>query len=240
MEEDVKAACYILLKQINAKLNYTTTSSEVPPSNTPSNNTIIAKGDSGATSHFIQETDQECLHNLKEQPGAPVTLPDKDIILPTHTGTLQLSTHLLDKAQQTTVLPGLKSSSLVSLGQLCDDDCRVMLTKDYLFAIKNNQVILQGTRNPHNGLWDIPLPKPQGQLGTITDHSKQPTPVLRYNQQSSHINVILWYDQDKHNLIAFLHAACFAPVKSTFLKAIQNNHFTMWPGLTVQSVKKHL
>ena len=152
MEEDVKRACYILLKQTKAKLNSTHTSSEVPPPYTFTPNTIIAKGDSGATSHFIQSADQECLHNLKEQTGAPVTLPDKDIILPTHTGTLQLSSHLSNKAQQTTVLPGLKRSSLVSLGQLCDDDCKVMLTKDHLFAVKHNKVILHGTRNPHDGL----------------------------------------------------------------------------------------
>ena len=134
----------------------------MPPLHTSTHNTIIARGDSGARSHFIQAADQECLHNLKEQAGAPVTLPDKDIILPTHTGTLQLSSHLSDKAQQTTVLPGLKSSSLVSLGQLCDDECKIMLTKDHLFAAKNNQVILHGTRNQDDGLWGIPLPKPQG------------------------------------------------------------------------------
>ena len=89
-------------------------------------------------------------------------------------------------------------------------------------------------------MWDILLPKPQQQDSSIPEHSKSQTPVLRYNPQASHINVILRYDQDKHDLIAFLHAACFAPVKSTFLKAIQNNHFTTWPGLSVQAVKKHL
>ena len=52
--------------------------------------------------------------------------------------------------------------------------------------------------------------------------------------------MILRYDQDKHDLVAFLHAACFAPVKSTFLKAINNNHFTTWPGLTAKLVTKHL
>ena len=169
--------------------------------------TIIAKGDSGATSHFIRTADQACLTNLRARPGAPVTLPDKSIILPTHTGTLQLSTHLSNRAQQTTVLPGLQSSSLVSLGQLCDDECKVMLTKNYLFAVKNNQVILHGTRNPHDGLWDIPLPRPSSNKANDTNHTKTSTPVLRYNHHTSQANVILRYDQDKHELIAFLHAA---------------------------------
>ena len=53
------------------------------------------------------------------------------------------------------VLPELKSASLVSLGQLCDDGCTVVLTKPKLYAMKNNKVILQGDRNHRDGLWDI-------------------------------------------------------------------------------------
>ena len=93
-------------------------------------------------------------------------------------------------------------------------------------------------RNPHDGLWDIPLPRPPSTKDSDSDTKH--TPILRYNHHTSHANVILRYDQDKHDLVAFLHAACFAPVKSTFLKAINNNHFTTWPGLTAKLVSKHL
>jgi hypothetical protein len=41
-------------------------------------------------------------------------------------------------------------------------------------------------------------------------------------------------------LINYLHAACFSPVKSTWITAIKNGHFTSWPGLTEQAVEKHL
>jgi hypothetical protein len=37
-----------------------------------------------------------------------------------------------------------------------------------------------------------------------------------------------------------LHAACFSPVKSTWITAIKNGHFTSWPVLTEQAVGKHL
>ena len=40
--------------------------------------------------------------------------------------------------------------------------------------------------------------------------------------------------------VAFLHAACGYPVPSTWLKAIDKGHFTTWPGLTSDLVKKHL
>jgi hypothetical protein len=41
-------------------------------------------------------------------------------------------------------------------------------------------------------------------------------------------------------LIIYLHAACFSPVKSTWITAIKNGHFTSWLGLTEHDVEKHL
>jgi hypothetical protein len=48
---------------------------------------------------------------------------------------------------------------------------------------------------------------------------------------------------DKNNqkaLINYLHAACFSPVKSTWIKAIKNGNFLSWPGLNEHTVDKHL
>jgi hypothetical protein len=38
----------------------------------------------------------------------------------------------------------------------------------------------------------------------------------------------------------YLHATCFSPVKSTWIAAIKNGHFTSWPGLIEHAVGKHL
>ena len=56
------------------------------------------------------------------------------------------------------VLPSLKRSSLISLGQLCDNDCRVILDKKKLYIDKDDKLVLEGNRNRTNGLWDIPIP----------------------------------------------------------------------------------
>ena len=37
-----------------------------------------------------------------------------------------------------------------------------------------------------------------------------------------------------------MHAACFSPTISTFIKAIKNNHFTTWSGLDEHLITKHL
>jgi hypothetical protein len=42
------------------------------------------------------------------------------------------------------------------------------------------------------------------------------------------------------DFINYLHAACFSPVKSTWITAIKNGNFTAWPGLTEHAVEKHL
>ena len=39
--------------------------------------------------------------------------------------------------------------------------------------------------------------------------------------------------------IKFYHQTCGSPVKSTWLKAIANQNFVTWPGLTVDNVKKY-
>ena len=39
--------------------------------------------------------------------------------------------------------------------------------------------------------------------------------------------------------VRFMHAVCGYPVKSTWLKAIRNNHYVGWPMLTVRNVEKH-
>jgi hypothetical protein len=44
---------------------------------------------------------------------------------------------------------------------------------------------------------------------------------------------------NQKNLINYLHAACFSPVKSTWIKAIKNGNFSPWPGLNDHSVEKY-
>ena len=91
--------------------------------------------------------------------GPAVILPDAGSIRPTKMGQLSLSKKLSKQAQSATALPALKSASLVSLGQLCDDDCVVLLNKRKMYAIKDDEVLVEGNRNITDGLWDIPISK---------------------------------------------------------------------------------
>jgi hypothetical protein len=47
-------------------------------------------------------------------------------------------------------------------------------------------------------------------------------------------------NNNQKDLINFLHAASFSPVKSTWIAAIENGNFSSWPGWNEQGVEKYL
>ena len=57
---------------------------------------------------------------------------------------------------------------------------------------------------------------------------------------SQQANVIIRRNQTKSELVVFFYATCYAPVKSTFIKAVTNNHSVSWPGLDADLTTKHL
>ena len=136
---------------------------------------------------------------------------------PTHSGLLSLSPLLSDAAQSAFVLDNLKTGTLVSLSQLCDDDCVAIFTRFEVQILKNDKIIITGKRMP-NGLWSLPL---------------MSRPVHR-------INGILRLDRPKQDLAEYHHATLGSPVPSTLLRAIRRGHLTTFPGLTTDLISKHL
>ena len=53
-------------------------------------------------------------------------------------------------------------------------------------------------------------------------------------------SVIIRKDKTKLELAQYLHAAWFSPVNLTWGKAIDNNHFSTWPGLTSRLFRQHI
>ena len=44
----------------------------------------------------------------------------------------------------------------------------------------------------------------------------------------------------KKDLASYLHKSCLRPKMSTWIKAIENNNFLTWPGLSKHLINKHL
>ena len=196
----------------------------------PPRTTVIAKGDSAATNHYWALRDTMVLDDVRDDTNGPtVILPDTSTLTATKKGRLPIP-NLSPQARKTAIFDNLQNS-LISLGQLCDDNCSVHLSKHKLVAIKDNKILLQGTRSKSgDGLWDIPLPAPTPACPPPPQlHSHQPT-----------MNIIIRKNQAKTDLIRYLHGCCFFPTKNTWIEAINNGHFISWPGLTAELVRKHL
>ena len=105
----------------------------------------------------------------KKYDGPTVLLPDAGTITPTLQGQLLLSKKISKQAQRATALLALKRSSPISLGQLYDNNRTVILDKNKMVAIKEDEIILQGIRNCLDGLWVIPILKSRLQSDNYND-----------------------------------------------------------------------
>jgi hypothetical protein len=182
-------------------------------------NIILAKADSGASSHYFKPSDRTDLSALRSTPFEPtVMLPDSTNIQATHAGLLPLNSSLSTTAKTAHILDGMTNSSLISIGQLCDDDCVAVLDKRKLQVFKRNACVLSGTRNRIDGLWDIALP-----ISRPTSTSRPKAPLQ--------LNAIIRKDIIKTNLVQYLYGCLGSPVVSTWKLAIANGNFITWPGI---------
>jgi hypothetical protein len=161
-------------------------------------------------------------------------LPNSTHIQATHSGILPFHSSFSTKAKTAHVLDGITNASLISIGQLCDDDCVAILDKTKIEVFKNDACILTGTRNPTDGLWDIPIPLASDMASTYNIASP-----LRPNVPQQ-VNAIIRKDQTKKELAQYLYGCCGSPVVSTWKKAIQNGNFITWPGIDTISLDRDL
>jgi hypothetical protein len=104
----------------------------------------------------------------------------------------------------------------------------VTIHKPNSFDIQSKKKpILQWWRD-HNGLWRI-NPSSDGKQ-TELDKDKVPC-----DDHAANVYSLPSTSQS----IKFLHAAAGFPVKETWLPAIENGHYSTWPGLTSNPVRKH-
>lgn len=121
------------------------------------------------------------------------------------------------------MFPNLTTGSLISVGQLCDDDCIATFTKQNVTMTKENTIILTGHRL-NNGLWHIPLSNTHNFSSNSTNRA----------------NAVLRMDKTKAELVQYLHAACFSPVPTTFINATKKGFLSSFPGLSAKLITKHL
>jgi hypothetical protein len=120
------------------------------------------------------------------------------------------------------VFPGMAHHSLLSVGQLCDEGYIVTFQRDtVIICNSDNSKLLSGPRDDTTGLWRINLKQPSK---TILD------PI------SKNVYELL----NTGALVHYLHKALFSPTKAAMLQAVKDGHLITWPGLTEDTINKHL
>ena len=92
-------------------------------------NIQIAKADSGASDHYWMSSQKHCMEKIQSTDGPPIQLPNQEFISATEEGQLPLPSNLSTSARTAKILPNLRSSNLISVGKLCDNDCNVFFNK---------------------------------------------------------------------------------------------------------------
>ena len=144
------------------------------------------------------------------QNGPIAQLPDNSYVKATYEGILELHPALTQAAKKVLVYPQVTNESLLSVSQLTKDQCQVFFNETRAIVTKANKIILTGSKNPHDNLYDIILP----------------------NDHNNKINFIIRKDKTKTELAKFYHATVFSPPVSTLQKAIRKGNFLSWPGIS--------
>jgi hypothetical protein len=124
-------------KEIDDKIDHFTLSLDCTP--TTSNATTDDKAilDSGCTSNFLSAA-APCSEKQAAHVPLNVNMPNGTTIQLSHTCNLLL-TYLPPQARQAHILPGLVHNSLISEGQLFDNECSVTFTQDQVTVSKNGK-----------------------------------------------------------------------------------------------------
>jgi hypothetical protein len=159
--------------------------------------------DSGCTRNLLSAASPCC---DKQAPHVPlnVNMPSGTSIQSSHTCNLLL-TDLPHQSRQAHILPGLVHNSLISVGQLCKNECSVTFTHDQVTVSRNGKEVMYGSQDPKARLWRVNLKQ------NMKPESAQCNDAHDNNNQK--------------DLINYPHASCFSPVKSTWIKAIKNGFF---------------
>jgi hypothetical protein len=176
--------------------------------------------DSGCTGHFLL-VNAPCLNKVKSQIPLTVRLPNGATMESSHTAKLDIP-EFNAAASKAHVLPGVANHSLLSVRQLCNEG--------YIVTFKNASVkvcssqksqILSGPRDLDTGLWRINLKK---------DNNHIPERIANNVYELRNTGALVHY----------LHKALFSPTKSALLQAVKYGYLITWPGLTEDTIHKHL
>jgi hypothetical protein len=176
--------------------------------------------DSGCTGHFLL-VNAPCLNKIISRTPLTVRLPNGATMESSHTAELDIP-KLNAAASKSHVFPGMDNHSFLLVGQLCDEGYVVTFKHASVTVCDSEKSpILSGPPDVDTGIWRINLKR---------DNTHIPETIANnvYELRSTGA------------LVTYLHKVLFSPTKSALLQAVKDGHLITWPGLTEDTIHKHL
>ena len=156
-------------------------------------------------------------------------------------------------AAEVHITPDIVSNSLMSTGLLADANYISVFDKEEVNIYDANDVtiivtrgaILRGWRCPVTKLWRIPLLPTVGryQITNLNTETvlvnKPPTEFLSNRPPPAEAIFNVYELKTQPELVRYYHAAAGFPTQPTWLRAIKNNHYASWTGLTCENARKY-
>jgi hypothetical protein len=208
-----------------------------------------AVADSGASSN-VGTIDDPCPRTSKPS-NKVFILPGGQTVASTEMATYPFTVRA--PASEIHITPGITSNSLLSTSKYAEADYITIFNKEQVNVYNVNNVVisvsrgavLQGWRDPKSGLWQIPLllmirQKTVNNVNTETVLvNKPPTEFLPQQPPPAEAITNVYELKTQPEIVRYYHAAAGFSKKPTWLKAIKNNHYASWTGLTYEGVNKH-
>ena len=131
---------------------------------------------------------------------------------------------LPQQARTVHLIPNM-TSTLISIGVLCDAGLTVHFHKHRCFVRRQDKLILFGKRSGPGALWEL------------TPRAISPTQLHQANM--THRPAFLPSSIKSNEVVRFHHAALGSPALSTLIKAITKGYVHGFPGLSAQSLRNH-
>ncbi len=151
-------------------------------------------------------------------------------------------------ANELHIMPGITKNLLLSTGQFAAANYTTIFDKEEVNIYDANitiiavtrGAILQGWWDAGMRLWHIPLVAVARNNNTNTIIMNWP-PTDFLPKHPSPMDAIhnVYELKTQPKLVCYYHDAAGFPTKHTWVKAIGNKQFALWPGLTVVNVKRH-
>jgi hypothetical protein len=157
-----------------------------------------------------------------------VRLPNGQTMKSTHTAVVDIP-ELSKAVTAAHIFPAMENNSLLYVGQLCDEGYSLLFSINEVTILDSTQkILIKGSRDSTTGLWRINLSQNKSRCITA--------PAQTHIQSVNNVYSL----RNTGVLFNYLHKAMFNCAKPALIHAIKKGHLATWPGLTEDSINKHL